>query len=230
MTIPRSVASISDFAFDDCSGLKDVYYAGNQAQWNKIKIGDGNEPLLGAKLHLITGYGICGENLTWILTEDGVLTISGTGEMTDYPNFADVPWNAYREKILSVVMEPGVTSVGRYAFFQCINMTSVEMPEGVTSIGNNAFSACRNLTSVVIPESVTNIGFAAFMACNGLTSITIPAGVASISSTSFGACFILENIFVDEGNTVYASADGILFNKDQTTLITYPAGKRILRI
>ena len=226
VTIPRTVASISDFAFDDCSGLKDVYYAGNQAQWNKIKIGDGNEPLLGAKLHLITGYGICGENLTWILTEDGVLTISGTGEMTDYPNFADVPWNAYREKILSVVMEPGVTSVGRYAFFQCINMTSVEMPEGVTSIGNNAFSACRNLTSVVIPESVTNIGFAAFMACNGLTSVTIPAGVASISSTSFGACFILENIFVDEGNTVYASADGILFNKDQTTLITYPAGKK----
>lgn len=226
VTIPRSVANISDFAFDDCSGLKDVYYAGNQAQWNKIKIGDGNEPLLGAKLHLITGYGICGENLTWILTEDGVLTISGTGEMTDYPNFADVPWNAYREKILSVVMEPGVTSVGRYAFFQCINMTSVEMPEGVTSIGNNAFSACRNLTSVVIPESVTNIGFAAFMACNGLTSVTIPAGVASISSTSFGACFILENIFVDEGNTVYASADGILFNKDQTTLITYPAGKK----
>ena len=226
VTIPRSVASISDFAFDDCSGLKDVYYAGNQAQWNKIKIGDGNEPLLGAKLHLITGYGICGENLTWILTEDGVLTISGTGEMTDYPNFADVPWNAYREKILSVVMEPGVTSVGRYAFFQCINMTIVEMPEGVTSIGNNAFSACRNLTSVVIPESVTNIGFAAFMACNGLTSVTIPAGVASISSTSFGACFILENIFVDEGNTVYASADGILFNKDQTTLITYPAGKK----
>ena len=226
VTIPRSVASISDFAFDDCSGLKDVYYAGNQAQWNKIKIGDGNEPLLGAKLHLITGYGIGGENLTWILTEDGVLTISGTGEITDYPNFADVPWNAYREKILSVVMEPGVTSVGRYAFFQCINMTSVEMPEGVTSIGNNAFSACRNLTSVVIPESVTNIGFAAFMACNGLTSVTIPAGVASISSTSFGACFILENIFVDEGNTVYASADGILFNKDQTTLITYPAGKK----
>ena len=226
VTIPRSVASISDFAFDDCSGLKDVYYAGNQAQWNKIKIGDGNEPLLGAKLHLITGYGTCGENLTWTLTYDGVLTISGTGEMTDYPNFADVPWNAYREKILSVVMEPGVTSVGRYAFFQCINMTSVEMPEGVTSIGNNAFSACRNLTSVVIPESVTNIGFAAFMACNGLTSVTIPAGVASISSTSFGACFILENIFVDEGNTVYASADGILFNKDQTTLITYPAGKK----
>lgn len=226
VTIPRSVASISDFAFDDCSGLKDVYYAGNQAQWNKIKIGDRNEPLLGAKLHLITGYGTCGENLTWTLTYDGVLTISGTGEMTDYPNFADVPWNAYREKILSVVMEPGVTSVGGYAFFQCINMTSVEMPEGVTSIGDNAFSACRNLTSVVIPESVTNIGFAAFMACNGLTSVTIPAGVASISSTSFGACFFLENIFVDEGNTVYASADGILFNKDQTTLITYPAGKK----
>ena len=226
VTIPRSVASISDFAFDDCSGLKDVYYAGNQAQWNKIKIGDGNEPLLGAKLHLITGYGTCGENLTWILTEDGVLTISGTGEMTDYPNFADVPWNAYREKILSVVMEPGVTSVGGYAFFQCINMTSVEMPEGVTSIGDNAFSACRNLTSLVIPESVTNIGFAAFMACNGLTSVTIPASVTDISSAAFGACFVLENIFVDEENAAYASVDGILFNKDQTTLITYPAGKK----
>ena len=226
VTIPGSVTKIEWCAFGGCVSLEDVYYVGNQAQWSKIEIEDNNEPLLGAKLHLITGYGICGENLTWILTEDGVLTISGTGEMTDYPNFADVPWNAYREKILSVVMEPGVTNVGGYAFFQCINMTSVEMPEGVTSIGDNAFSACRNLTSAVIPESVTNIGFAAFMACNGLTSVTIPAGVASISSTSFGACFILENIFVDEGNTVYASADGILFNKDQTTLITYPAGKK----
>lgn len=226
VTIPGSVTKIEWCAFGGCVSLEDVYYVGNQAQWSKIEIEDNNEPLLGAKLHLITGYGICGENLTWILTEDGVLTISGTGEMTDYPNFADVPWNAYREKILSVVMEPGVTSVGGYAFFQCINMTSVEMPEGVTSIGDNAFSACRNLTSAVIPESVTNIGFAAFMACNGLTSVTIPAGVASISSTSFGACFILENVFVDEGNTVYASADGILFNKDQTTLITYPAGKK----
>ena len=226
VTIPGSVTKIEWCAFGGCVSLEDVYYVGNQAQWSKIEIEDNNEPLLGAKLHLITGYGTCGENLTWILTEDGVLTISGTGEMTDYPNFADVPWNAYREKILSVVMEPGVTSVGGYAFFQCINMTSVEMPEGVTSIGDNAFSACRNLTSLVIPESVTNIGFAAFMACNGLTSVTIPAGVASISSTSFGACFFLENIFVDEGNTVYASADGILFNKDQTTLITYPAGKK----
>ena len=226
VTIPGSVTKIEWCAFGGCVSLEDVYYVGNQAQWSKIEIEDNNEPLLGAKLHLITGYGTCGEDLTWTLTYDGVLTISGTGEMTDYPNFADVPWNAYREKILSVVMEPGVTSVGEYAFFQCINMTSVEMPEGVTSIGDNAFSACRNLTSAVIPESVTNIGFAAFMACNGLTSVTIPAGVASISSTSFGACFILENIFVDEGNTVYASADGILFNKDQTTLITYPAGKK----
>ena len=211
VTIPEGVTAIEVFAFRNCSRLTGVVIP---------------EGVTCIPDFAFDGCAICGENLTWILTEDGVLTISGTGEMTDYPNFADVPWNAYREKILSVVMEPGVTSVGRYAFFQCINMTSVEMPEGVTSIGNNAFSACRNLTSVVIPESVTNIGFAAFMACNGLTSITIPAGVASISSTSFGACFILENIFVDEGNTVYASADGILFNKDQTTLITYPAGKK----
>ena len=117
VTIPGSVTKIEWCAFGGCISLEDVYYVGNQAQWSKIEIEDNNEPLLGAKLHLITGYGTCGENLTWTLTYDGVLTISGTGEMTDYPNFADVPWNAYREKILSVVMEPGVTSVGGYAFF-----------------------------------------------------------------------------------------------------------------
>ena len=226
VTIPRSVASISDFAFDDCSGLKDVYYSGSPTQWNKIRIGDGNEPLLSAKLHLITGYGTCGENLTWTLTGDGTLTISGSGKMEDYSYSNSAPWYADREKVRSVFMEPGVTSVGSYAFMQCTNLISVKIPEGVTSIGEAAFVLCTNLASVVIPEGVTSLGRNAFATCDSLTSVTIPASVTYASSMAFGACFTLGNIFVEEGNASYDSVDGILFNKDHTTLITYPAGRK----
>lgn len=314
VTIPESVTFIDDGAFDGCDSMKDVYYTGNQNQWDKIKISDFNEPLLGATLHLNSvapaASGKCGENLTWALTDDGVLTISGTGEMTDYPNFPDVPWYDDREKIVTAVIEPGVTNICRFAFFGCKNLTSVTIPEGVTSIGSYAFNACnltsmeipasvtaigtlddsalggagRNLTayfvdekntaytsvdgilfskdgtvlvaypqgkkdtsysipesvtciasdafggsrltSVTIPESVTSIRLGAFFGCNGLTSITIPKSVVSIGDLALADCANLSNIYADEENTVYTSVDGILFNKEKTTLVVYPSGRK----
>ena len=229
VTIPQSVTSIGEGAFLDCPALSDVYYTGSLTQWNSIKIGKENEPLLNATLHLrpasYIASGTCGENLTWTLTGDGTLTISGSGKMEDY-SYNSTPWYADREKIRSVFVEPGVTSVGRYAFMQCTNLTSVEIPEGVTSIGDSAFALCRNLASVVIPEGVTSLEWNAFSACYSLTSVTVPASVTYISCMAFGACLTLENIFVEEGNASYDSVDGILFSKDHTTLIIYPTGRK----
>ena len=313
VTIPKSVTAIGVSAFDGCDSMKDVYYTGNQSQWDKIKIYDWNESLLSAALHLNSvapaASGKCGENLTWALTDDGVLTISGTGEMADYPNFPDVPWYDDREKIMTAVIEPGVTNICSFAFFGCKNLTSVTIPEGVTSIGSYAFNACnltsmeipasvtaigtldasalgagRNLTgyfvdekntaytsvdgilfskdgtvlvaypqgkndtsysipesvtciasdafggsrltSVTIPESVTSIRLGAFFGCNGLTSITIPKSVVSIGDLALADCANLSNIYADEENTVYTSVDGILFNKEKTTLVVYPSGRK----
>ncbi len=119
--------------------------------------------------------GECGENgdnLTWVLTGDGILTISGSGEMEYYSSSSSVPWNSMRSEILSAVVEPGVTSVGDYAFENCTKLTTVEIPEGVTSIGYAAFENCTSLQSVIIPASVSKISSFAFRDCPNLTDIT----------------------------------------------------------
>ena len=94
--------------------------------------------------------GTCGDNLTWELTADSVLTISGTGTMTNYSSSSSsrAPWYDYRSSIKSVVIEEGVTSIGNYAFNACSGLTSVTIPNSVTSIGSSAFYGCTNLKTV----------------------------------------------------------------------------------
>ena len=95
----------------------------------------------------------------------------------------------------------------------------------VTSIGEWAFSDCSGLTSIVLPNSVTTIGSYAFSGCSGLTSVTIPNSVSSIGICSFAYCTGLTVINVDAGNKSYTSVDGVLYNKNLTEIIQYPAGK-----
>ena len=117
--------------------------------------------------------GANGNNLTWTLDSDGVLTISGTGAMADYSNNSESPFYQRRSSIKSVVMEDGLIRIGNYAFYNCSKLTSVSIPESVTSIGTAAFSSCTGLTSVSIPESVTNLGPGAFSSCSSLTGVHI---------------------------------------------------------
>ena len=106
--------------------------------------------------------GTCGDDLTWVLTQDGTLTISGTGEMGECPGIGAAPWYKNRENIVNAVVTSGVTSIGNAAFYGCSSLTSITIPEGVTSIGWGAFSGCSSLTSVRIPDGVTSIGSGAF--------------------------------------------------------------------
>ncbi|MCD8128722.1 MAG: leucine-rich repeat protein, partial [Oscillospiraceae bacterium] len=171
-----------------------------------------------------TTSGTCGENVTWTLDMNtGVLTISGEGWMEDYSG--GVPWYSQRESITAVVIENGVTSIGDYAFDRCSNLTSVTISNSVTSIGDSAFWGCSSLTGVTLPGSVTSIGSSAFYYCSSLTSITIPSSVTSIEDAAFASCGSLTEIKVSEHNTIYCSTDGILFAKNMTELIYYPAGK-----
>ena len=192
--------------------------------------------------------GDSGSNVTWSLDDNGTLTISGSGKIEDYRSDIDQPWYSNRSDITSVVIEPGVTSIGSLAFYECSNLTSITIPSGLTSIGEQAFGNCTGLTSITIPSGfisiggyafwnctgltsitiqngVTSIGTGAFWNCTGLTSITIPSSVTSIGVNVFYNCTGLTDITVDSNNSSFCSESGVLFNKDKTTLIYYPLGR-----
>lgn len=114
-----------------------------------------------------------------------------------------------------------VTCIGESAFNWCDKLESVTIPDSVTSIEDYAFSSCYNLASVNIPQNVTNIGYSAFSGCK-ITSVSLSEKVTSIGTFAFD-CDTLIKITVSPDNKVYSSEDGVLFNKDKTTLIQYPA-------
>ncbi len=132
--------------------------------------------------------------------------------------------------LTSVTIPNSVTSIGSYAFEGCSRLSSVSIPNSVTSIGSYAFEGCSGLTSVSIPDSVTSIGSYAFEGCSGLTSVLIPNSVTSIGEWAFAGCPKLETIYVDPANVEFSSLDGILYNKDASTLLCCPRRKTIVTI
>ena len=156
------------------------------------------------------------DNLTWTLTADGTLTISGTGAMKDYDydnNRSPVYGNSSVKK---VVIEDGVTSIGNSAFDNCRRLTDITIPKSVTSIGNYAFYNCSSLTSITIPDSVTSIGDYAFFYCYQLTSITLSDSVTSIGNSAFSNCGSLTTISLSCGSALKKSDFG-----GQANLVSY---------
>ena len=161
--------------------------------------------------------GTCGENVNWTLTNDGVLTISGTGAMADYYSNS-APWRSFRSQIKTVIMENGVTSIGNNAFYDCTSLTSVTIPSSVTSIGEYAFYNCSSLTSVTIPNGVTSIGYRAFDNCTSLTSVTIPNSVTSIGWDAFSGCSALTDVYYDGYGLDWLALDGQYKIPDSATV------------
>lgn len=209
LVLGTNIKSLQGLNKTTAPNLKDVYYSGTKEQWDKIDK-TGNDALEQASIHFESDYsdeiikGTCGKNLTYTFNKTtGVMTISGTGDMYDYTNTNEnstAPWQAFKNKITSILIE-----------------------DGVTSIGNNAFSY-SDAKSISIPDSVTIIGDKAFLHCSITGTFTIPKNINKIGTNAFLYCDNISEFKVDSANQNYCSTEnGVLFNKSKTTLIQAPA-------
>lgn len=175
-------------------------------------------------MRAVVAKGTCGENVDWTL-QNGVLTISGSGPMTEFTAWSPAPWKEYKDEIVSVVVEDGVTGISDYSFQTCLNLTEVTLPDSLTRIGQSAFTAC-GLENIVIPEGVTHIGYAAFSSCDRLKSITLSDQLTYLGDRAFNECEVLESIVVPDGVTVIS--DYTFAGASRLKTVTLPAGlKRI---
>lgn len=155
--------------------------------------------------------GTCGENLSWTLSEAGVLTISGTGDMKNYSELYTAPWYSHKAEIRMIVVEEGVTSIGnrafrdlehvlsvklpttlktigKYAFVNCLKLKTLSFSNGLETIREGAFDNCEALMSVRLPETLKTLERKAFYGCSSLKCIDVPASVTSFGDLVFSNC------------------------------------------
>ena len=149
-----------------------------------------------------------GSGVTWQLTENTddpstyTLTIRGSGAMENYLTSGHQPWHSFRDQITSVVVSPGVTSIGNLAFALSRNIIHVDIADSVVSIGEQVFFKCASLTNITVPQSVTYIGVNAFDSCTNLSSITLSTNnITSIRPYTFSGCSELSSIVIPDGVT-----------------------------
>ena len=206
VTIPSSVTIIDWGAFSDCSSLTSVTIPSSVTS-----IGE-------------SAFSSC-SSLTSItipssVTSIGAVAFADCSSLTNItvdsrnPAYASIDGVLFDKRIRTLISYP----VGKTA-------RTYTIPSSVTEIGNGAFYGCSSLTSVTIPSSVTAIGAVAFADCSNLTSVTIPSSVTYIGEVAFRDCSSLTSITVDNRNSEYASIEGVLFDKNIRTIISYPVGK-----
>lgn len=177
--------------------------------------------------------------------EDGVLTISGEGEIPDFSAADEAPWIKERDSIEKLVIEEGITAIGKQSFYHCENLKEIVFPESLKIIRNGAFFECSSLTQVRLPEQVETLEDGAFAGCrsletfhgNGvvtfgnfvfertaLTSFEIPGHTKTISALTFLETPI-EEYTIAQNQEMFSVRDGVVFNADGSRLLIYPSGK-----
>lgn len=199
-TIPNGVTKIGENAFGGCYRIREVVIPGVV-----LSIGD---------------YAFAN------LPELTKVTFQGIGyEARSIGDYAF--YNCKKLSMANFEEECNVTTVGEYAFANTA-ITNLYIPKNMTTVSDYAFADCINLNSVSFAENGENINFGSyvFLNCLGLTEVYLPASVESFAQAAFEGCSNLSNIFVDKNSTHYMDKDGVLFTKDETTLVFYPIGRK----
>lgn len=225
ISIPSSVTSIGDGAFNGCSALATVFFGGASDDWSKVTIGDKNATLNKNTLYYYSANEPTVEGNFWHNVDnvptkwDPIIFLTdGEGTITSLTAHG---------KTLSAITIPNsiggktITAIGESAFSGNTKITSVSIPSSVTQIKGQAFNECSGLTAVAFAEGsqLSTIGIHAFYFCSKLTSIIIPASVTNIGSRAFEGCGELGSIVVESGNTTYKSDGNCLLTYDGKTLI-----------
>lgn len=172
---------IEDYAFADCLSLRTVVFQGKTTALYANSFAKNSDELtlwgyagIGAQKYagdkkinfcVLKDTGVCEDGLSWALSEDGALLVSGSGAMQDYSADTPAPWAAYADSITALKVSEGVTGIGDCAFENITAMQEVELPDGLLSIGDESFFGCTGVTGLVVPDSVTEIGKDAFQHC-----------------------------------------------------------------
>ncbi|MGN0969081.1 MAG: leucine-rich repeat protein [Oscillospiraceae bacterium] len=201
MDIPEKTARIGGSAFRDCVSMRSL-----SVRNHKIKIGE-------------RAFENCA-SLADVALPDGLTELYGG------------VFNSCKS-LKKIDLPQSLTVLGESAFSDCVGLESIEIPESVTKIDDLVFNGCTNLTKVELAEGLKKIGKGAFKNCKSLTKITIPSTVTSLSDALFRGCESLKSIKVSPKNKFYKSApnkrdgnDHVLFNKNKSMIIAYPASSR----
>ncbi len=227
LRLPASLRTVGDRAFNSCTALDTVTYAGTYSQWQQIQIGTDNDYLILAYDKDITGT--CGASLTWKLSMDGILQISGTGEMTDYTK-GSAPWAAYADRIVSVAADEGVTSFGNYAFYNCKKLAALEAPASLRRVGEGCFYGCEVLPEAVIPAGATEIAAYTFYGCKAIATLDLEATkLETVGEKAFYGCAGLKTVYLPL--SIQQIGDGAFYVYDEygweggTDDVYYPGTK-----
>lgn len=215
MTLPDTVETIAGGAFYGCTYLEDVIYSADNVKEIKRNAFSGSgltEVTVYAGIEYGDGVFKNCKSLRHATLEEGVTWLVSSA-------FSGCT------ALEGVVIPESVTNIQPLAFSGCSALTSVNLSKNMKRVWDWTFRDCTALSSITIPDSIELIGKEAFKNCTALETVRIGSGVKSIASDSFLGCTSIRNIITDENNTAFSSDNGkVLYNKDKTELLLYPAG------
>ena len=143
--------------------------------------------------------GFCGHGLTWDFDfATGALKISGDGDMWDYWDITEFPWYGIKDRIKSVELPEGITSISEYAFENCVNLSELIIPDSVISIGEYAFSGCSGIKELLLGNELETIGDYAFYGCSGIEKVDLRENITSIGENTFAGCSGMKEFYVSK--------------------------------